>query len=234
MPNKANDAKSSAKTSTQLIAHFSAKGCGKGSFGERFLKLRIKDGNRRRLVRLRIDNFHGEAMTNQIDALNRKGANLITKKTRAAFADLIEKSASSEVSFRVATRPGLHGNCFVLEDGVITVKGRRVEKHLEAYPPDLMAKFRCGGSLKGWKKIQRYASGNSRFILGLGIAFSGVVAAITGNETTGIQYSGPGAPEKRHLLPLSRRFGGVTWGRWLRNTEPRRPGCTPSTPWTRS
>src|SRR4051794_36998384 len=131
---KKGDGNHNAKSSARLIEHIKVIGFGKGSLGERFVKLRIKEGERRRWVLLRTDNLHGGNLTDQITRLNQKGAHLISARARTAFMELIQKTGSPEMTFRVATRPGFHGGSFVLPDIVLSDGSKRVEKYLEDLP----------------------------------------------------------------------------------------------------
>ena len=68
------------------------------------------------------------------------------------------------------------------------------EKPIQVYPgafdEDLGAKYRCGGTLKGWRKIPKLAAGNSRFMLALALAFVGPIGDVLRVEQVAIQLLG--------------------------------------------
>lgn len=211
MAKKVNGRKSYAKTSPSLIDHIRVAGFGKGSFNETFVKLRIDDGERKRSALLRTDNLHGQHVSDQITRLNQKGAHLLSSKAKAQLIDLLQKTRPSGELFHVATRPGLSNNSFVLPHMVISAPRQRAEKYLYDLPADVLSKFRCQGTLEGWKKISENAAGNSRLILGIGVALSGVVAAIGGYEAPAIQFTGAPGSGKTQLGAII----SSVWGRKL-------------------
>jgi putative DNA primase/helicase len=219
-------------SSASLIEHIKVVGFGKGSFGERFVKLRIKEGKHRRSVLVRIDDLHEHNTGPVITRLNQKGAHLLSKKAKEQFMQLLQNTKPSGDEFAVATRPGRHRAHFVLPDMVISAVQPPLKKCLDGLPADVLGKFRFGGGLDGWKEAAQYAKGNSRFILGLGVAFSGIVASISGNETIAIQYSGPAGTGKTALAaiissvwgrkqdPSAEKYGAVeTWLHTLNNLD---------------
>lgn len=176
-----------------LVKHIKIVGFGKGQDGERFVKLRIQDGSRRRRMLLRTDDLLEQNLAKQITHLNRKGARLLSAKARSQFLDMLQHAQACN-EFFVATKPGLCRGCFVLPNAIITDGGPPVKSYLHHLPPDVISKFRSHGTLEGAQQLAGYAKGNSRFILALGVAFSGLVAALTGNEAPAVQFVGaPGS-----------------------------------------
>src|SRR4051794_25231052 len=98
-----------------LLHNLRIVGHGIGPNRERFVKIRVQDGEKKRTVLLRTDNL-GANWTDPIARLNRCGANLISAKARTALIQLIQDSKPSNEPFHVATRPGLSRGNFVLPD----------------------------------------------------------------------------------------------------------------------
>lgn len=219
--------------SSGLLHHIRVTGHGEGPNGERFVRLRIKEDSEKRDVLVRTDNI-ASGKADYMSKLNQRGAHLISSKARTAFVQMLQDAKPSGERFPVATRPGLVGSSFVLPDMTIRFGGQRVETYFDDLPSDILAKFRCAGTLKGWSKIAELAKHNSRFILGIGQAFSSVTAAIASLEAPAIQYVGPAGIAKSALASvLSSTWGrspdpfvgdlhgfGETWSHTQNNLEP--------------
>jgi len=78
----------------------------------------------------------------------------------------------------VATKVGWYGCQFVFPDDAIAGEEKPIQVYSGAFKEDLEAKYRCGGSLKGWQKIPKLAAGNSRFMLALALAFVGPIGDV--------------------------------------------------------
>src|SRR3954471_16466971 len=105
---------------------------------------------------------------------------------------------------------------------------------LPDFKEDLEAKYRCGGSLKGWQKIPKLAAGNSRFMLALALAFVGPIGDVLRVEQVAIQLFGdPGSGKTAVFIPAGSVWGlhttserainhgfGETWKNTANNLDP--------------
>lgn len=224
--------KKSSMPKTALTAHIRFLGHGRGSAGERFVKLAMKDGSRRTRVLFRVDNFGSG--TKHFDDLNREGAYLVSSAARAEFSNRLQNFRPAGEPMAVATQVGPVEATFVLPDGVISMSSAKVETYLSDLPAELLAKYRCEGDLEGWQELARCAAGNSRFIFALSLAFLGPLAAIIPIEHVAAQLVGPSGIGKSGLAAtvssvwgwnpksqLGDRLGfGETWSTTLNALEP--------------
>jgi len=139
--------------------------------------------------------------------LQRKGVILSQEPERREFLKRVRIEGEKEPTFSVANRPGLFKGRFHFPDDLISQKSTTAfyadERHLQIY-----RKFRCAGSPAGWQSLVKLAKGNSRFILGLALAFAGPVCGALGLDPPGIQFIGEGGAGK---TPLARLVSAV-WG----------------------
>lgn len=115
-------------------------------------------------------------------------------KARDALQRLLT-AANPAARARCVTALGWHHDAYVLPDGVIGDAGG--ERYvLQSGAPPVHA-FQAGGSLEGWQEeIGRPASGNSRLIFSVSMAFAASLLSPIGMEGGGIHWRGSSSTGK--------------------------------------
>jgi Domain of unknown function (DUF927) len=200
----ATNARSTAYEHTK---HIRIRAVGSGPNGERFLRLLIAGSEKPVSTLLRIDDLassHGR----RFDALNLQNAHIISSPARSEFSRRIQSLGPRNPSFKVATRVGPFGDVFVLPDTVISATEVDCEICLDDIPPGLMDWATTAGNATGWHELVSFAKGNSRFILSLGVMFSGPLNMILQTEPVAVQLVGdPGTGKSSVGIAASSVWG---------------------------
>jgi hypothetical protein len=152
-----------------------------------FLELRIVVGGRRRRHVLSLEDF--EAAPDRVIASLEAG--LVTPSSRADFRRRVQEAVRTlRPTFRVVTRPGWYGRCFVLPSGEVFGDEPNLRVCLPEIYREFGEKFASRGTLRGWRRIAELAVGNPALIIALAHAFTGPVVALLGVEAPGIQLVG--------------------------------------------
>jgi putative DNA primase/helicase len=180
-----------------LTEHINFDGLGVGPDGERFLRVDIDDGSEEGPVStlLRIDNL-ASPQARPFDTLNRQNAHLISPPARSEFLRRIQDLGPQQPTFDVATRVGPFRDVFVLPDTIIGATEVDCEICLDDIPPGLLDWATTAGNATGWHELVSFAKGNSRFILSLGVMFSGPLNMILQTEPVAVQLLGEGGTGK--------------------------------------
>ncbi|MBV8831068.1 MAG: DUF927 domain-containing protein [Acidobacteriaceae bacterium] len=152
---------------------------GKNEVGDRYLLLRIQDDDNVNEHVLAV----GASKEPDCAPLNRLGAAIFSPDAKREFMKRVQDEGSSlKVSFKVADRLGWHGRRYA--HPAFPSKKLRL-----AIDEQLISKYRSGGSLEGWRKIAELASGNSRLMLAIALAFVGPIGPIIGARSMAIQLT---------------------------------------------
>jgi putative DNA primase/helicase len=165
--------------------------------------------------------------------LNRHGAHLISSRAASEFLQRLQELGPQDSSFDVATRVGPFGDAFVLPDTVISASYETVETRFDDGLADYLSWGREGGSLAGWRRLERLAVGNTRLILALGVAFVGPLRLVTPIEPVAFQLTGLGGTGKTTIGAVASSVwgqrllggaphslcGGDAWNNTLNNLE---------------
>src|SRR5215207_5707008 len=174
-PDDSNPAPQQQTPKHQFTRNIALEGQGVSDTGERFIKLKIQMPSGSVNLAVEIDNL---AKTDARDAmclrLNQLGAHLIAGGARSELFKRIQDEGPRAPSFRVATKVGWVAGVFVRPDRVVGVPDQPLEVHLGGIKAEFRSKYRVSHSrLKDWKEIPKLASGNSRFMMALAMAFVG-------------------------------------------------------------
>src|SRR5271166_5577854 len=173
--------------------------------GHHFLELQIVVGGWRRRRILSMEEF--EAAPDRVIALLEAG--LVTPSSRADFRRRVqEKLRTLRPAFRVATRPGWYGRCFVLPSGEVFGHDPRLRVCLPEIYREFADKFASRGTLQGWQRIAELAIDNSRLMLAVALAFTGPVASLLRVEPPSIELVGMNGAGKTAILTVA----GSVWG----------------------
>src|SRR5215207_898138 len=141
----------STNKNASLTGHIRILRHGASEIGERFVKLQINGGDGKRTTLERIDDLDdGKGLCKRLNLL---GAHLITVPARTELLKRIQAEGPQASSFTVATKVGWYGHQFVFPDGAVAGDEQPIQVYPGGFNPDLAAKYRCAGSLKGWQKI---------------------------------------------------------------------------------
>jgi hypothetical protein len=217
-----------------LTGHIDFGDVGVGPDGERFLRVSIDDGSEEGPVStlLRIDDL-ASSQARRFDVLNRQNAHLISSPARSELSRRIQYLGPQQATFNVATRVGPFGDSFVLPDQVVSASNEKVETWFDDGLADYLSWGREGGTLEGWRQLERLAVGNSRLILALGVAFVGPLRLITPIEPVAFQLTGLGGTGKTTIGAVASSVwgqrllggaphplcGGDSWNNTLNNLE---------------
>jgi hypothetical protein len=181
-----------------LTSHISFGEVGLGRDGEGFICVNIDIAKQRRTALLRYDDFVDDSRR-ALARLNTLGAHLISPTARSEFLRRLQDLGPQQPSFNVATRAGPFGEAFVLPDQVLSA----TEENFATWFDDSLAVYlswaRKGGTMKKWKTLAALVEGNSRLILGLGVAFIGPLRVITPVESIAFQLTGLGGTGKTSI-----------------------------------
>ena len=208
----ATNARSTAYEHTN---HIRIRAVGSGPNGERFLRLLIAGSEKPVSTLLRIDDL-ASSHARRFDALNLQNAHLISSPARSEFSRRIQSIGPRSPSFKVATRVGPFGDSFVLPDTIISATDETVETCFDDGLPDYLSWGREGGTLEGWRHLERLAVGNTRLILALGVAFVGPLRLITPIEPVAFQLTGEGGTGKTTIGAVA----SSVWGQRLQLGRP--------------
>jgi putative DNA primase/helicase len=181
-----------------LTSHISFGDVGLGPDGERFIYITIGSCGRRHKVLLRYDDFV-DGSGHALARLNTLGAHLISPTARSEFLRRLQDLGPQQPSFNVATKVGPFGAAFVLPDQVLSATEVDIETWFDDGLANYLSWARKGGTLKKWKTLAALAEGNSRLILGLGVAFVGPLRLITPVESIAFQLTGLGGTGKTSI-----------------------------------
>jgi hypothetical protein len=141
--------------------------------------------------------------------LQRVGLPLVSSGSTAAFINKAQKFLDeNQPTVRVITRIGLHGETFVLPDGVLGNPPAAAETYFHRDYSQYHAKFRRAGTRAGWIELCDLGHGNSRVILIFCLAFSGPGCAAFGLEPPGVQLVGEGGQG----ATTTAKIGTAGWG----------------------
>jgi putative DNA primase/helicase len=131
------------------------------------------------------------------------GASLKSRNLLVQF--LISVRADGFV--RAVQSTGWHGNRFVFPDGTIgDATGEHTILQTEKY---LDHDFNVRGTLEDWQQnVAKYATGNSRLVLAVSIAFAAALIGPCGIESGGVHFVGPSSTGKTTTLVAA----GSVWG----------------------
>lgn len=201
-------AKTQRKTNQtpMLTQHISFGDIGVGPNGERFVRIAIQLGKKRCRTLFRYDDVV-EGSRRALAELNRLGAHIVTSEAKSEFMFRLQRIGPQRPSFKVATRVGPFGDVFVLPERVLSADNKTVATSFDESLADYLSWGRTGGTLEGWKALEKLALGNSRLILALGVAFVGPLRLIAPIEPVAFQLTGLGGTGKTTLGPSLRVFG---------------------------
>jgi len=148
--------------------------------------------------------------------LNAAGAHIFQKATKAQVLKLFEETKADNVC-EVVSRLGWHfGQAFVYPGRVIGGSDRQIESALGDLDPQLLAKYRQGGTLESWQKqVLPLCEGNSRLMLAVCWAFASAVAALLGEaqKSGGFQFFGRHETGKTTCAVVAGSVWGLAEGR---------------------
>jgi hypothetical protein len=197
--------------------HISFGKVGLGPEGERFIYIAIGSCGPQHKVLLRYDDFV-DGSGHALARLNTLGAHLISPTARSEFLRRLQDLGPQAPSFSVATRVGPFGKAFVLPDQVLSATEENFATWFDDSLADYLSWARKGGTMKKWKTLAALVEGNSRLILGLGVAFVGPLRLITPVESIAFQLTGLGGTGKTSIKHL----GSTALGRQAPPTRQRR------------
>jgi hypothetical protein len=186
-----------------------------GREGQRFIRITIDAGEEQRTILMPYGNLVGGSHA-ALAQLNRHGAHLISSKAASEFLKRLQDLGPQEPSFDVATRVGPFGDAFVLPDTIISASDVKVETWFDDGLADYLSWGREGGTLDGWRQLERLAAGNTRLILALGVAFVGPLRLITPIEPVAFQLTGLGGTGKTTIGAVA----SSVWGQRLQLGQP--------------
>jgi putative DNA primase/helicase len=173
--------------------------------GHHFLELQIVVGGRRHRRILSMEEF--EAAPDRVIASLEAG--LVTQSSRNDFRQRVqEKLRRLSPTFRVATRPGWYGRSLALPSGEVFGDEPNLHVCLPEIYREFADKFASLGSLRAWQRIAELATGNSRLMLAVSLAFTGPVASLLKVEPPSIQLVGMNGAGKTAILTVA----GSVWG----------------------
>ena len=172
-----------------LTRRVEIRGFGTDERGTPYIHFRVRRG-------LRVKNFCAEL--DQIGPplirrLNQAGAHIVSETARRELIERVQGSNPTGNTFRVATRLGVHGRCFVLPGKIYSPSSKSggtdlinsLDLNVEFY-----TLFRIAVSAKGWKKLVRIIRKNSRMMLALGVMLVGPLALAGEFEQIAFQLVG--------------------------------------------
>ena len=173
--------------------------------GDRFLRLTIRLGQRRRRELLSLREL--EASPDQ--AVRALGAALITNATRAEFLKRAQDAFKMQgPAFHVVTRPGFSRGAFVYPDGTHVPERVGFDVCLRGDALARAGKYETCGTLEGWRELARLARGNPLLVLAISLAFSGPVVDFLKLEAVMMQLFGPSGAGKSVIGAVA----GSVWG----------------------
>jgi hypothetical protein len=188
---------------------------GESAEGDRFLQVEVLVQGRRkaRLLSMR------DLQASPDKAINQLGAPLLTRPAKANFLAEAEKAFQTrEPTFDVSTRSGWSGGVFVLPNGLCIPRTDGLETCLPLEVRRYGDEFGWLGTLEGWGRIPELAKGNSRFMLGIALAFTGPVVGLLRLESPMIQLFGaPGSGKTSMGAAAGAAWGGGQDGHFLQS-----------------
>jgi putative DNA primase/helicase len=198
-----------------LTDHIQFGDVGVGPDGERYIEMTINVMDEQHDVLMPYDGLVGGSKT-ALTQINKQGAHIISSKATTEFLQRLQSLGPQEPSFSVATRVGPFDDAFVLPDSVISAYNETVETRFDDGLADYLSWGREGGTLTGWRELERLAQGNSRLILALGVAFVGPLRLITPIEPVAFQLTGLGGTGKTTIGAVA----SSVWGQRLLRGQP--------------
>ncbi len=183
---------------------------GRSEIGDLYVYIKIIQGRPIKGLWSKVNDLFS-SRDDAFDILNRAGANIYGTKAKRELKDRIRSKIPRNTTVQIATRVGWFGNCFVFPNEII---GKGKSSIRSVLPPNSLqytAKFRCGGTLDGAKKLMNLAHGNSRFMLAVCVALTGPLSDLLGQSQIAIQLFGPAGTAKTALLVATSSI----WGRHL-------------------
>lgn len=143
-------------------------------------------------------------------ALTNAGVNCISAESKKAVIEALQLYQSARPSFRVATKIGHFHKQFVLPQQVIGPAKLQTVSVLSGLDQAMVAKYRTKGTLAEWQQqIAKPATGNSRLVFAVALAFTGpTLRFVKGPRTGGFQISGAAETGKTTAATVA----GSVWG----------------------
>jgi putative DNA primase/helicase len=183
-------------------------GDGFDDLGNRYIKLQVT-GSKRQLPPYSVAQLLEPKIIYQ-DLGNAGCLLLSTKEKNGLLKRVQEYQQAGLPSFLVVTRLGSFEKFYVRPDAIVGSPETPVELSLSSLDPQMLAKFRCRGSLSDWqRKIGRLCIGNSRLIFAASLACTGpILRFVKGPRTGGFQLYGPAETGKTTAAMVA----GSIWG----------------------
>lgn len=144
--------------------------CGDDDRGRRYLRVEARSGGVQREVLISYDAF-----ADAPDKMMARELGLLASPGRSAFRVEVQNAlAAMRPTFRVISRPGLHGAHYVLPDGGVLGSKPYPEVCLSAPHEDVARRLRRAGG-RDFLRIADFAVGNSRLMLALSVGLCGPV-----------------------------------------------------------
>jgi hypothetical protein len=138
------------------------------------------------------------------------GVVLVSRSAQNQFINLVQERKPRKPKFKVVTMLGWNSGAIVRPDGIIGKPTIQLERHLNGLDPQMLAKYRVGGTLEDWQsKIVSLCTGNSRLIFAASLAFTGpILRFVSGPRGGGFNLSG--SPESGKTT--AQMVTGSVWG----------------------
>lgn len=131
----------------------------------------------------------------------------VETKVRDAFKLFLQVGCDSERRGLLVSRPGWHGDQFILGSRTIGPGSDTADEIILA--GDKVTPYAEAGTLKGWQDdVAKFASGNSRLIFALSTAFAAPLLKVVGMDGGGFNLRGNSSIGKSSLL----RVSASVWG----------------------
>jgi putative DNA primase/helicase len=195
------------KETTMDNARITIDGEGVDEWGKRYFKLSVQ-GSAQDIPPFSADQIIDDPKQLLKDLAN-AGANTFAPTVKTELLNQIQGWEQQSPTFKVATRLGCHGSCFVFPDGIVGTPKTPLELVLRDLDPQMQSKYRCKGTLQDWQeKIGALCEGNSRLMFAASLACTGpILRFVTGPRSGGFQISGLAETGKPLALWLLARSG---------------------------
>jgi putative DNA primase/helicase len=183
-------------------------GEGVDEWGKRYFKFSAQ-GSKRDIPAFSADDIH-DKLSLLLKEFANAGTNTFGQRFKNSFLDYLQSWKPERPTFKVATRVGWHGSSFVFPDQIVGKTKLPVEIVLRDLDPQMLAKYRCQGTLQEWQeKIGALCDGNSRLMFAASLACTGPILRFVGRARSGgFQNVGPPETGKTTCAMVA----GSCWG----------------------
>ncbi|WP_455518436.1 DUF927 domain-containing protein [Neisseria cinerea] len=188
-------------TPVKLSSPIEIIGRGTDNDGAYYRVIRWQDANTRRTKTAAIPK--GEIVTGQCWArLGQYGIDILSGKVkRERLSDYLQTQGGGDI-YTITDRAGWHGNAYILPNGeTINAEGANI-----LYNGDTSQRegYTESGSLEEWRQeAARYAEGNSRLCLALGLSLAAPFLALLHEEGGGVHLAGSSSKGKTTAANLA-------------------------------